>query len=76
MTLSTATVRDFALWTLEMVSEETETKTATDSVRFLHPTTRRTLTGTYLRTQAQTGEILVNRTDDGSRVWVRPADIR
>lgn len=46
------------------------------AIQFLHPTTRRLLRGTVIRTHVQTGEILVERADDDSRVWVKPSDVR
>lgn len=45
-------------------------------ITFLHPATRHTLTGTVLQIHRATGEIQVSLTVDGSRVWVRPADVR
>ncbi|WP_157601818.1 hypothetical protein [Promicromonospora kroppenstedtii] len=47
-----------------------------DTITFLHPATRVRMTGDVVDTQVQTGELLVERTDDGSRVWVKPGDVR
>ena len=46
-----------------------------EPLKFYHPTTNHVLSGTYVATQVQTGEIRVTRDDDGSYLWVKPSAI-
>jgi hypothetical protein len=46
------------------------------TITFLHPATRHLMTGTVIGKQRATGELLVSLTVDGSRLYVKPADVR
>lgn len=45
-------------------------------VTFRHPSTGLVLSGVVIDTQVQTGELLVERDDDGSREYVKPGALR
>lgn len=45
-------------------------------VTFRHPRTGLTLSGVVVGTQVQTGELLVERDDNGSREYVKPGALR
>lgn len=46
-----------------------------EPLKFHHPTTNQILSGTYVATQVQTGELRVTRDDDSSYLWVKPSAI-
>lgn len=46
-----------------------------DPLKFTHPTTGLPLSGRYVDTQVQTGELRVTRDDDGSYLWVKPSAV-